>query len=83
MAPVRHWHRFTAEDCLDSLRRAARDLGLDVLRGDDYRRWRADQDELVPARSCVVRHLGPWATAVRAAGLRPARPTYGAPRRSG
>lgn len=81
VSPDRHWHRFTEADCLDALRRAAADLDLELLRGDDYCAWRTTQPGTVPARSCIVRHLGPWADAVRAAGLRSARPTYGAPRR--
>ena len=81
MRPARHWHRFTADDCLTALRHAAEDQGVEQLRLEDYRTWRDQHDELVPAASCIVRHLGPWATAVRAAGLTPARPPYGAARR--
>lgn len=81
MPPVRHWHRFTDDDCLDALR-AADDLGVDVLRLVDYRAWRASQPALRPASGCVVRHLGPWAQAVESAGLRALRPVYGASRRT-
>lgn len=67
MPPERHWHGFTEADCLDALRRAGDDLGVEVLRFEDYRAWRAAQDALVPAAARVVCHLGPWARAVRAA----------------
>ncbi len=81
MPPVRHWHHFSDAECLDALRRAGDDLGVEVLRTIAYRAWRAEQDELVPAEACIVRHLGPWADAVGAAGLRSASRAYGAARR--
>jgi len=57
------------EYAVSCLRRAAADLGVDVLKVLDYRRWRAANGE-GPSESILTQLFGSWTKAVHAARLR-------------
>lgn len=63
--------RYTEQDLISAVRQAAQALGRSPTSGW-YRRWQPQAG--APTLSTITKHLGPWPTALKAAGLAPSEP---------